>query len=241
MQALNTEICIMEEVNSITDRFLMTYNHLFDLKRVSSPADFAKKIGISSSMMTEIAKKRSKVGIKAIQNTVLKFPSINPNWLITGRGKMTEFYLPEPNYSKEPQEEYAIQTQGIPLLPAEALAGLGNISITIMKYDIQERYVVPDFSNVDFMIRVKGSSMYPKYNSGDVVACVLIKESTFLQWGKVHVLHTKEQGCLVKRLFETDDKNTIECRSDNESYPPFIVEKNEITNIALVVGAIRLE
>lgn len=227
--------------DSITDRFLIIYNHLLNTKKVDNLSDFAKKVGISASMMTEISKKRSKVGIKAIQNTVNRFPEINPDWVITGRGKMSEFYIPELKYSKEPDEEYAIKTYGIPLIPAEAMAGMGDVSVAIMPYDIQERYIVPDFTNVDFMIRVNGSSMYPKYNSGDVVACRLIKESNFIQWGKVHVLHTKEQGCLVKRLFETNEKDAIECRSDNPSYPSFKVPKEEITNIALVVGAIRVE
>lgn len=229
----------MATKNSITDRFLETYEYLLKIKRVENLSDFAKKIGISASMMTEITKKRSNVGIKAIQNTVNKFTDISPDWIITGRGKMAEFYIPEIKYQKNPQEEWAIETHGIPLIPSEAMAGIGNGPIALMEYDIQERYIVPDFTNIDFMIRVNGSSMYPKYNSGDVVACRLIKESNFLQWGKVHVIHTKEQGALVKRLFQNQE--AIECRSDNESYPPFKVDKSEITNIALVVGVIRLE
>jgi hypothetical protein len=60
----------------------------------------------------------------------------------------------------------------IPLIPLDAMAGFGTGSMQVMDYDTKT-YIIPEFDelNVDFMIRVKGSSMYPKYNSGDIVGC----------------------------------------------------------------------
>ena len=62
-----------------------------------------------------------------------------------------------------------------------------------------------------------------------------------MQWGKVSVISTQEQGLLVKRLYPCSEKDCIECRSDNEKYPPFEIHKDEVLGIALVVGVIRLE
>lgn len=128
-----------------------------------------------------------------------------------------------------------------PLVSVEALGGFGNADFSIKDSDIQDSYVVPDFNGIDFMIRVKGSSMYPKYASGDIVACRILKESTFIQWGKVHVIATKEQGILIKKIGISDKEAHIRAISINEEYAPFDVPENEITGMALVVGVIRLE
>jgi phage repressor protein C with HTH and peptisase S24 domain len=83
--------------------------------------------------------------------------------------------------------------------------------------------------------------MYPNYSSGDVVACTIIKESSFIQWNKTYVIATKEQGIIIKRLKKSDSEDYLLMISDNKSYEPFEVNKKDITGIALVVGVIRLE
>ena len=42
--------------------------------------------------------------------------------------------------------------------------------MSVLEYEC-DRYVVPMFKEAEFLITVKGSSMIPKYNSGDIVAC----------------------------------------------------------------------
>lgn len=148
----------------------------------------------------------------------------------------------------EPKSIYDIhrkenfQQKGIPLIPIDAMAGFGEGSTQVMNYDTQ-MYVVPEFTelNVDFMIRVKGSSMYPKYNSGDLVACKkLFKNDIFFQWNKVYVLDTI-QGALVKRVKKGIDKEHLLLISDNQTYDPIDLPWSDVFSIALVVGVIRLE
>src|SRR5690606_21151643 len=93
---------------------------------------------------------------------------------------------------------------------------------------------------VEYIIRVSGSSMYPKYSSGDLLGCKTVKDTSFFQWGKIYVLDT-DQGSMVKRLFPADKEECLECRSDNKDYPPFTIYKSSIYNIAIVVGVLRLE
>lgn len=132
--------------------------------------------------------------------------------------------------------------KGIPLIPLDAMAGFGEGETQVMDYEVS-RYVVPEFTelHVDFMIRVKGSSMYPKYSSGDIVACrKLSPNDLFFQWNKVYVLDTA-QGPLIKRIRKGADKEHILIVSENERYAPFELPLNEITAVALVCGVIRLE
>ena len=130
---------------------------------------------------------------------------------------------------------------GTPLISFEVAAGFCNGSSLIKEEDVQARYVVPDFNSIDFMIRVKGSSMYPKYSSGDVIACRIIKEMKFIQWNKTYVIATRYQGLLCKRLRQSEKKNHILAVSDNKEYPPFEIPVSEIGGYALIVGVIRLE
>lgn len=123
----------------------------------------------------------------------------------------------------------------------KAMAGFASGNDTsVLEYEC-EHYVVPLFKNADFLIPVKGSSMIPKYNSGDLVACkILTMHDIFFQWNHVYVLDT-DQGALIKRVQPANDDNYITCVSDNENYPPFTLRRDQIHSIAIVVEVIRLE
>lgn len=129
--------------------------------------------------------------------------------------------------------------KGIPLIPSEAFAspGLPNYD------DIRdlEYYMVNEFNGCDFLIRIKGDSMSPRYASGDVVACKKVLETLFFQWGRVYVLYTQSQGIMVKRLQPSDKEDCVRCVSDNEKYAPFDVPKSDIVSLALVNGLVSLE
>ncbi len=132
--------------------------------------------------------------------------------------------------------------KAIPFVNTTAIGGFGNSKFAIEERDVKAYYVIPKFQHkkVDFMIEVEGSSMYPKYNSGDVVACRIINEKSFLQWNKTHVVATKDQGIIIKRIKQGSDGSLLMI-SDNKDYDPFPVPIDEIEGIALVVGVIRLE
>lgn len=131
---------------------------------------------------------------------------------------------------------------GIPLIPIDAMAGFGEGDIQVMDYETS-MYKVPEFEELrtDFMIRVKGSSMYPKYSSGDTVACKKLNISdSFFQWNKVYVLST-EQGAIIKRVKKGSDDEHILLVSENPSYEPFELHLSQIYAIAIVIGVIRME
>jgi phage repressor protein C with HTH and peptisase S24 domain len=196
--------------------------------------------GISNGIIGK-ARKRGALSQENISKLLNTYRDLDANWLFTGMGEMLE--LSKNNYSGVHEENTAYKgnKKDIPLIPIEAMAGMGGGNVSISENDILDRYVIPDFTDVDFMIRIKGSSMEPNFNSGDVIACKIIKERSFFQWGRVFVVHHQEQGTMVKRLFPNLEKGSVECKSDNIKYPPFILSLKEVTNIALVKGVIRLE
>lgn len=233
----------MADINQISTRFIEAYEYLKEKGLIGSKSAFSEAIGVSSSSLTEIFKGRSNVGIKIIQNTVNKFTDIDAEWLLTGKGRMIMFRIPTiaNNVAEEDPVEYNLKRKGIPLIPVDALAGWGEGSVQLMAFDL-ERYYIPEFEDlgVEFMIRVRGNSMEPKYANGSLVGCVKVQSSTFFQWNRVHVLDTA-QGALIKRIKKSSLENHITCVSDNKEYDPFELNLEEVNAIALVVGYIGLD
>lgn len=190
-----------------------------------------------------------------------KCSDISADWLLTGKGPMLKNEIsasasplhltptiPIDDISDEPEaipfaEAARSGLHPIPLVTQKAAAGFGNGDFSIEESDVKEYYVIPKFKycHVDFMIEVSGLSMYPHFNPGDVIACSILRNSQFLQWNKCHVIATREQGILVKRLMPGEDKKHLRAISDNKEYPPFEIPVNEITGIAVVVGHVGLE
>lgn len=143
-------------------------------------------------------------------------------------------------------EQATIQddSDSLPLIPIDAVAGLPGDDIDGVIGENCDRYHVPEFSakGAQYLIRVSGTSMLPKYNNGDILACRKIDEITFFQWGKVYVMDTR-QGALVKKVFpDPDNGENIICVSENkEEYPPFSLPKEEIRSLSIVVGVIGVE
>lgn len=234
----------MKAKNEVSARFIEAYEALFRDNKVSDKRDFAAKLGISASMVTEISKGRSSVGTSAIQNIVLQF-NIDAKWLLTGEGSM----LQTAEYKSEPTEKRSVETahhvpegsgEGIPLLPISAMAGAFTGDVSVMEYEC-ERYVIPAFKGADFMIRVTGDSMFPTYRSGDLVACQRVPLSDlFFQWNKVYVLDTI-QGPLIKRIKRGSDQEHILIVSDNPDYEPYEFTRSQFHGVALVRGVVRIE
>lgn len=170
------------------------------------------------------------ISTNTLTKIIVKCPELNTNWLLSGNGKMLNQTV-----TASPVGE----THVLPLIPMEAFAGPGLP--TYEDERIEDYYTVSDFKNSDFLIRVKGDSMTPKYSGGDLVACKKVTETYFLQWGRVYVIYTQSQGIMIKRVQPAEDDSYITCVSDNPKYAPFQVPKADIVSIALVNGAITLD
>ncbi len=202
------------------------------------------KFYIESGISNGVLDKKSGLSMETVEKFYSTFPEINPEWLLTGNGSMLKEKEPTRVYLHDniDEEDNAVDNI-IPLIPIGAMAGSGTGEIQIAKRDIIDGYVIPEFTQrgVEYIIRVSGSSMYPKYSSGDLLGCKTVTDLSFFQWGKIYVLDT-DQGPMVKRLFPVpNNDDLLECRSDNKEYPPFPISKSSIYKVAIVIGVLRME
>lgn len=203
-----------------------------------------KMIGASKGVLSRAIKQGTDIQAKWLSAIVENYPQYSASWLLTGEGNMCrneESPPAEPIDGSIPLAHPAHSPgEGIPLIPISAMAGAFTGEHTVLEYEC-ERFVVPTFKGAEFLISVKGSSMYPKYNSGDIVACKRLSMSDiFFQWNKVYVLDT-DQGPLIKRVKPGSDTGHVLIVSDNVHYEPFELALEQIHHVALVVGVIRLE
>lgn len=207
-------------------------------KKEISVTFLAKTVGANQKTLNNQINGDTSLSASTILLIKQVIPEIDFDWLLTGEGPMLK--------SDKPKESLPVASptdnpeEGIPLIPVSAMAGALSGEQTVLEYEC-ERYVVPVFKGADFLIPVKGSSMYPKYSSGDIVACKRVNMSgLFFQWGKVYVIDT-DQGGLIKRIKRGSDPDHILIVSDNEAYEPFELPLSSVHSVAIVLGVIRLE
>lgn len=215
--------------NTIHDRIQQIVNTFAGGKNTL----FASKLGVSEGNIRSYIKgTMPKADLLA---KIVNSYDINPMWLLTGKGEIL-------NSDDEQTTLIPVASPegGIPLVPIDAWAGLlhGEISVALSEC---ERFFVPSFKDADFLISVRGDSMSPRYQSGDLVACKFLNLSDlFFQWGKVYVLDTN-QGAIIKKVRPGSTNDTITLISENPEYEPFELPRSSIYNIAIVQGVIRVE
>jgi len=204
--------------------------------------DFAKHLGVSPQTLSNW-KKRNTYDAEVIYT---KCEWINPVVLLTGKGELKNNGDSIQKNEKKSKSAVENKQNDNSLIPF-----INNIN-NILEFDKKSLklsdenvlyYQVPKFNNIeiDFMTEVKGTSMYPKYNNGDIIACKIIDNSSFIQWNKVHVIKTKEQGILIKRIKPSEEKGNLKMISDNNSFDPFNIPQDKIEAMAVVIGSIKME
>jgi len=213
---------------------------------------FEKMIGASKGVLSRAIKRNSDIQSKWISNIIEIYPQYNANWLVTGNGnkliekkgvRFKESPSPYNKKSSPSKKRTASRILKIPLIEINTTKKLNDPGFLISEENIIDYFKIPKFRNkkVDFMIEIADDSMTPRYKTGDLVACSIIKNSKFIQWNKPHLVVTNEQGILIKRLKQSKSVDCMQVISDNANYEPFDIPLKEITSIALIVGGIFSE
>lgn len=211
-----------------------------DYKGISKNS-FYQKTGLSMGFLDS----GRSLGVDKAKIIIEAYTDLSLQWLVTGVGEMlintsTPTLRPLEKDTQDSIGKAIKSDRGIPLIPVDAMAGfLSGDCNAVMEYEC-EYYHIPSFRGAEFMIPVKGSSMQPKYNSGDIVACKRLPLDTFFLWHKVYVVDT-EQGVLIKRIDKADNDEYIKLVSENPDYQPVELHRSHIFSIAAVIGLIRLE
>jgi transcriptional regulator len=228
-------------MKDITIRFIEFYNYLINEKKVASASDFCKKIGISTSTLTEIIKGRSDVGIVPVQNSVCFYNELSADWLLRGQGEM----LKKDSTESSSEQYEMLLKNNVPQVVVVGDDELGDERIALVPIKAQAGYLtgyddpvyietlptfnLPNMRNGSYrMFEIKGLSMFPTLEDGDFVVGQYVDNLENMTDNRVYVVVTREDGIIVKRcvnrLFDKRKKFLL-CKSDNRS--------SEYTNIKI--------
>jgi SOS-response transcriptional repressor LexA len=181
---------------------------------------------------------RGSIGTNILSKIGIAYPELNTNWITTGIGEMLngEFIESISHYTSKPHIDSASAECGKP----------GGFSLAVKKEDC-ELISLPFIKDYDFSIIASGDSMINRANpsrsiqSGDIVACTIIKTKSHIRFGNIYVLSTLD-GFTIKKVIESDIEGCVQCVSFNEeeNFKPFNIPTSEIFDWASVVGVARI-
>ncbi len=231
---------------SINTRALDAIAYLLSNGELHTKTSIAQDLGISQSKLSEILGERMKAGTEILAGLSSEY-NISSQWLLTGEGDMIDSEILETTKDEEiilpSTEEFEYvnnDNEGrIPVVHELSYALLDPDNPGKIQAD--EYYYIKEFRNADFLMRLNGDYMAPKYKSGDLIACRNVKYSNFYQWGRIYALLTCHQGVVVGRVYPHVNNVFIEVQPSNPDYPRWRIPNDEIAMVAIVIGAISLD
>lgn len=216
-------------------------------------SNFSKRVGLSNGYLDKV----KDVGSSKIELILKEYPNLNPSWLLTGMGEMilsgdviSAGLVVEDERIKVKYPTVPIQDiTYVPLVRGEVIGGFNNYQFSIEKEDITNYipYTLPSgvarsvSKPPDFAIRVMGDSMSPRYSGGDIVYCRIIKENSHIQWNRIYVVGTINEGLILKRVRASLNEGCLQMVSDHKDYAPFDIKTSDLTGMALVMGGYKQE
>ena len=186
----------------------------------------SKELFMHPSQVYNIVKGKN-YGVTYLFRILEHYDDINPMWLMIGAGKMLK-----------DEENLENKVTLIPVYDITAVAGPGMSFFENEEAIIDHIAIGMEFKDCNAAIRIYGDSMYPLYQSGDLILLKNLKKQFYIQWGQVYLIITKEDR-LLKHVHKGNTENTHILKSHNEHYHPFEIARDDIKNIFEVRGYVR--
>lgn len=199
-------------------------------------SSFSKEIQMKQQTVNRQLKGESLLSSSLVESFLITFPYVSSEWLLRGKGEM---YLQDNAVMLS-----AETTGGIPFYDHAIKCGTpADFNACIEADKADGKIMLPNIQG-DFALVAHGDSMidveHPDRSipSGAIVVLRKIDEITFIRWGEVYALATRD-GFVIKRIMPLDSDN-IECHSYNGTeFPPFRLSKSEIVGLARVIAVIN--
>ena len=164
---------------------------------------------------------------------IAKYTGVRPEWLLTGGGEM---YSPHPSRSNIIPFQKDQLVKNVVLVDIPLLSSVPAGKTNAMYYpEYAERYVTVD--NVKdqnaFALIVKGNSMSPRIEDGDIVVISPREEA---RNGDICVVRVNDEDVLKKIKI---DEHHVHLIPLNPNFEPLTVRKRDITFIGKVIKVIK--
>jgi len=72
----------------VTQRFLEAMTHIIDTYQLATQKDFADSIGVENYQLSKMNIGKTYANVMLIASTVEKYPAINPDYILYGKGQL---------------------------------------------------------------------------------------------------------------------------------------------------------
>ena len=234
----------------------LNISKIIDEKKLSSDAEFARVVGVTPQTVSKW-RSRNTYDITKIVNA---FPDISVPWLLSGEGPMCTKHeirveiVDSPGETPntpvdtpdEKEEEYELlpritEDRGRPYYDVDFLGGYGEFADDPASAPVAYMIDYPPYNKEGvFYMNVRGDSMAPEINSGDLVALRPIEAwYDFLLLGKVYAVVTLSGQRTIKRLRRGSDNEHYTLEPINPAYESQEIPKAQIERVFEVLGGIR--
>ena len=87
--------------------------------------------------------------------------------------------------------------------------------------------------NADFALKVKGHSMHPLLQDGDIV---FVRKQPVARNGQLAVVRINGDEGVIKKFYK--DRSGVTLRSENPEYPPIYIKKDKWDNECEIIGVV---
>jgi phage repressor protein C with HTH and peptisase S24 domain len=226
-----------QEFSPIKSRILK----YLDLKGVTL-YEFYKKSGVTRGVLSQA----NGISEENLAKFIAYAQDISPNWILTGKGEMTESVTNTPlgftDFVEKPLVLESFDFTSIPMLDIPAAAGL--------PYHVGEARFLQDMPTIHWpgevfkhglhiAIQIAGDSMEPVLFSGEWVICKKLDDpKKQIRNGNIYVVVTTD-GVVAKRLYSSNaEEGSITLQSDNPLYQPYQQPLNEVLQVYQAKGKI---
>lgn len=207
--------------------FKMRIDEIIDYLNISR-AEFERRSGLSNGYTRNLG---GIPGADKLESILKAFPMVSRSFLLTGTGEMlNKSNIQNAESLSGDNEDYDF----VPLVPMEAMAGSLQEFSEGVKCGSSNKIKSP-IKGAEWVVQINGNSMEPEYRNG---AYLFIKKlsGSYIPWGNTLVIDTND-GIIVKNIFPVDgNESTVEARSINPNYPPFLIEKISIVGIYRILA-----
>lgn len=201
-------------------RFCQVFDYLISKKIVTKRVTMAAELGMSEAALSSaLANKDGRFTSGFIKKLVKAYPELNEQWLLEGKGQMAK-----PGRHTRPHYDAAVS--------AGFMDGLSE-----GKMSAEFRAMAIPLIAYEFTIDVKGDSMLPRIEDGDVLMCRVAIDRLNPPIGKICVIDTKD-GAVVKQILSVNE-DTMTLHSLNPAYRDYEIDLSTILGVAEVVGLVR--
>lgn len=202
-----------------------------DYKGISFNFFEKKNIGASKSYISNT----KNISAKVVSNILRIYPELSPEWVLTGEGSM----LKKENAVKS---NFPVKSEdkGVPYYNVDFVGGFDlviNDQTTIPEYLID----FPKYNEATCWCNVTGHSMEPEITHGDIIALKKIEDISFLPYGEIYAIVTKNEMRTTKRIGPSQNKDCYSLIPTNKS-PEYGVQelpKEMVRIVFKVLGCMK--